>query len=154
MHGKHTCREHNHSSLTGSQHNSSLWRHHCEEGSSDRIPRCSLSLSLQGTPLPAALCPPLASRGPDYRPHPPHHEALDHLLESKVGLSPSTVTSNRLGSGGGKAYWFFPSICCFGGVGCSRSFPTCFVGSKRGELKPRSIQLWEPLWTSPPSTFS
>ncbi|XP_049554157.1 coiled-coil domain-containing protein 60 isoform X3 [Orcinus orca] len=31
--------------------------------------------------LPPALCPPLAPGGPDYRPHPPHHEARDHLLE-------------------------------------------------------------------------
>ncbi|KAF5929245.1 hypothetical protein HPG69_019266 [Diceros bicornis minor] len=39
--------------------------------------------SFEGTPLPPALCPPLAPGGPDYRPHPPHHEACDHLLESK-----------------------------------------------------------------------
>lgn len=96
VHGEYTCR----AGQPGSQHNFRLCGHSCEECYSDGIPLSSLSLSLQGTPLPPAVRPPLASGGPDYRPRPPHHEALDHLLEHKVGLSfPPAAASNGLGSG-------------------------------------------------------
>ena len=124
------------SSPAGSQHHSCLCRHCCEECYSNRSPLGFLPLSLQRAHLPPALCPPLAPGGPDYRPHSPHHEARDHLLESEVGLSPSTcrVTSKRLGHGEGSSHGFASSYCCFLVGGLRRS--ATMWGPNRGELEP------------------
>lgn len=137
------------SSPSGSQHNFYLHCHYYEECSSNRISLCSLSLFLQGAPLPPALCPPLASGGPDYWPHPPHHEACDHLLESKVGLSPLTCWG--LGNEEGEGFCvFFPSFCYLWWVGCFILLCALWDANK-GELEPGRTGPCEHLLPTPHS---
>lgn len=111
-------------------------------------PHCAPSLSLQGTPLPPALCPPLASGGPDYRPHPPHHEALDHLLEPKVCLSPPACCNQQSTDwavGEEMPIRSSPVFAGFGGwVKALRVFLCAPGDPNRSKLQPQGIQLWEP----------
>lgn len=136
MQNTYACLEHGAHSLTGSKYRYYFDGYFCEECCSNRIPLCSLSLSLQRAPLPPALCSPLASGGPDYRPHPPHHEACDHLLEPKVRLSPSPCLRLAVGWAVGKRFLYvLPLPLLFWWVGCFRSSSMRSVGSEPGRTR-------------------